>query len=134
QPQLPQHQPHEHQTAGVDERRPEPVRAADAWLHVRSRAVAQNRELLAKRGDARLSPWQRLLQALQPELGTLEARQELLMPLFETVTDRSCQRAIAVGTFSASLSTLGWPWTHWYSFMLFSRLSRRIAIMSPLGW
>src|SRR5436305_2623969 len=83
QPQLPQHQPHEHQTAGVDERRPEPVRAADARLHVRSRAVAQNRELLSKGSNAHLAPWQRLLQALQPELGTLEARQELLMPLLE---------------------------------------------------
>src|SRR5438477_12549793 len=83
QPQLPQHQPYEHQTAGIDERRPEPVRAADARLHVRSRAVAQKPELLAKRGDAQLAPWQHLLQARQAELGTFEARQELAMPLLE---------------------------------------------------
>src|SRR5437870_12629076 len=34
------------------------------------------------------------------------------VPPFETVTDTSCQRAIAAGTFSASLSTDGWPCTH----------------------
>src|SRR5207244_9042121 len=51
------------------------------------------------------------------------------VPPFETVTDTSCQRAIAAGTFSASLSTDGWPWTHWYSFMLVTSVSIRMALL-----